>query len=60
MLFVTFLAKEGLCYSSIKVCLSAVCNLHVAVGLHNFFAKQLTPRPELVLSGIKKEGVNYG
>ena len=35
--------------------LSAVHNLHVSAGLHEEFSKQLTPRLELVLKGIKKE-----
>ena len=35
--------------------LSAVPNLHVSAGLHKEFSKQLTPRLELVLKGIRKE-----
>lgn len=53
--FVSHLAQEGLAYSSIKVYLSAVRNLHAASGLHVTFEAQLTPRLEQVLSGIKKE-----
>ena len=40
---------------SIKIYLSAVRNLHVQGGLHAEFAKQLSPRLELVLKGIKHE-----
>ena len=35
--------------------LSAVRNLHISASLHKEFSKQLTPRLELVLKGIKKE-----
>ena len=54
-MFVGHLAQQGLSHASIKVCLSAIRNLHVSSGLHEEFAKQLTPRLELVLKGIKKE-----
>jgi hypothetical protein len=30
-------------------------NLHVHAGLHEIFSKQLSPRIELVLKGIKRE-----
>lgn len=52
---VSHLAREGLTHQSIKVYLSAVCNLHVSAGLHQVFAQSLTPRLEMVLKGIKKE-----
>lgn len=54
-MFVSYLAQQGLTHQSIKVYLSAVRNLHVSMGLHEEFSKQLTPRLELVLKGIKKE-----
>ncbi len=54
-MFVSHLAREGLAHQSIKVYLSAVCNLHVSAGLHQEFSKELTPRLEMVLKGIKKE-----
>ena len=54
-MFVGHLAQQGLSYASIKVYMSAVRNLHVSEGLHEEFAKHLTPRLELVLKGIKKE-----
>ena len=53
--FVSHLALEGLAYTSIKVYLSAVRNMHVAAGLHEAFSSQMTPRLEMVLQGIKKE-----
>ena len=53
--FVSYLAQQGLTHQSIKVYLSAVRNLHVSAGLHEQFSRQLTPRLELVLKGIKKE-----
>ena len=55
LLFVSYLAKQSLSHASIKVYLSAVHNLHVSTGLHEEFSKHLTPRPELVLKGIKKK-----
>ena len=55
LMFVTHLAQQGLTHQSIKVYLSAVRNLHISAGLHEEFSKQLTPRLELVLKGIKKE-----
>ena len=55
LMFVSHLTQEGLAHSSIKVYLSAICNLHISTGLHIEFAKQLTPRLQLVLKGIKKE-----
>ena len=55
MLFASYLARQGLAHTTIKVYLSAVRNLHVTAGLHQEFALQLTPRLELVLQGIKKE-----
>lgn len=53
-MFISFLAQEGLAYTSIKVYLSAVRSLHVAAGLHEIFSSQLTPRVEQVLKGVRK------
>ena len=54
-MFVSYLAHQGLSHASIKVYLSAVRNLHISAGLHEEFSKQVTPKLELVLKGIKKE-----
>ena len=54
-MFASRLAEEGLAHQTIKVYLSAVRNLHVTAGLHDEFSKQLTPKLEMVLRGIKKE-----
>ena len=54
-MFVSHLAQEGLAHTSIKVYLSAVRNLHISAGLHEVFSRQLTPRVELVLKGIKRD-----
>ena len=54
LLFVGHLAEDGLTHQSIKVYLSAVRNLHVSAGLHDHFSRQMTPRIEQVLKGIKK------
>ena len=48
LLFTSYLAKQVLAHTTIKVYLSAVHNLHVSAGLHKEFAQQLTPRLELV------------
>ena len=42
-------------HSTIKVYISAICNLHVMSGQHHHFANQLTPRLEQVLRGIKRD-----
>ena len=55
MMFVSYLAKEGLAHQSIKVYLSAVRNLHVSAGLHSEFTRELIPKLQLVLTGIKKD-----
>ena len=55
LLFASYLAKQGLAHTTIKVYLSAVRNLHVSAGLHKQFAQQLTPHLEMVLRGIKRE-----
>ena len=54
-MFVSQLAKEGLAPQSIKGYLSAVRNLHITAGLHEEFSKELTPKLEMVLRGIKKQ-----
>ena len=51
--FVSQLAREGLAHQSIKRYLSAVRNLHITAGLHEEFSKELTPKLEMVLRGIK-------
>ena len=53
MLFVSHLADTGLTHSTIKVYLSSVRHLHVTQGQHSQFSKQLTPRLQQVLKGIK-------
>ena len=55
LLFVAFLAKDGLAYTTIKVYIAAIRNLHTSSGLHNTYSQQLTPYLEQVLQGIKKE-----
>lgn len=55
LLFVSYLAQQGLSHTSIKVYLSAVRLLHISAGLHDQFTQQTTPRLELVLKGIQKE-----
>ena len=54
-MFVGQLAREGLAHQSIKAYLLAVCNLHITAGLHEEFSKELTPKLEMVLRGIKKQ-----
>ena len=53
-LFVTYLAREGLSYTTIKVYLAAICNLHTTARMHNMYQAQLTPYLEQVIQGIKK------
>ena len=55
LLFVTFLVKDDLAYTTIKVYIAAIHNLHTSSGLHNTYSQQLTPYLEQVLQGIKKE-----
>ena len=57
LLFLAFLAKDGLAYTTIKVYLAAISNLHsdTTAGLHNIYSQQLTPYLEQVVQGIKKE-----
>ena len=54
ILFVSHLAVESISHTTIKVYLSAIRHMHVVAGLHDVFNKQLTPRLQLVLRGIKK------
>jgi len=54
VLFSTHLAANNTCYSTIKVYLSAIRQLHVLAGFHEHFNLQLTPRLQQVLRGIKK------
>ena len=53
--FAAYLAKHNIMYSTIKVYISAIRNLHVMSGQHHHFANQLTPRLEQVLRGIKRD-----
>ena len=46
---------QQLSHTSIKVYLSAVRYLHVTSGNHHHFNRQLTPRLQLVLNGVKRE-----
>ena len=55
LLFTAYLASLNLSHSSIKVYLSGVRSLHVQNGLHASFNKQLTPRLQQVLKGIRKQ-----
>ena len=55
--FSAYLAKQNITYSTIKVYISAIRNLHVASGQHHHFTDQLTPRLEQVLRGIKKGAI---
>ena len=55
LLFSAYLAEQNITYSTIKACISATCDLHVASGQHCHFTDQLTPRLEQVLRGIKME-----
>ena len=54
LLFTAYLGQRNLAYSTIKVYLSTVRNLHVAAGMHQTFSSQLTPRVQQVLRGIQK------
>ena len=54
ILFASYLATQNISYTTIKVYLSAVRNMHVSMGLHNVFNAQLTPRLQLTLKGIQK------
>ena len=58
LLFLAFLAKEGLAYTTIKVYIATIRNLHTTAGLHNIYSQQLTPYLEQVLTGIKKNNYN--
>ena len=54
-MFVSQLARDSLAHQSIKGYLSAVRNLHITAGLHEEFSKELTPKLEMVLTGIIKQ-----
>ena len=41
-------------YTTIKVYLPAVRNMHVATGYQSIYSSQLTPRLQQILKGIKK------
>ena len=59
MLFVTHLATLGLSCTTIKVYLSAVRNLHTAVGHHSLYYQQFTPRLQQVLKEIQKTQATF-
>jgi len=54
ILFVTHLTIHNIFLLTIKVYLSAVRHIHLCKGLHNHFNRQLTPRLNLILRGIKR------
>ena len=54
LLFTSHLVTVNIFHATIKVYLSAIHHMHVLAGLHEHFSKQLTPRLQLVLRGIKK------
>ena len=53
-LFTTYLATHNILLATIKVYLSAVRHMHLCRDLHDHFSRQLTPRLQLILRGIKK------
>ena len=54
ILFVTYLATNNISHTTIKVYLAAVRHMHMSAGMFSFFDKQLTPRLQLTLKGIRK------
>ena len=54
-LFVTHLATGNISHTTIKVCLSAVCHMHVTSGKLQYFNQKLTPRLQQNLKGIRKD-----
>lgn len=59
LLFTAYLGRIDLSHSTIKVYLSAICNLHIVNGRHLSFSNQLTPRLQQVLCGIKMEQTHH-
>ena len=59
LLFVTYLAKERLSYTTIKVYLAAIRNLDTTARMHHTYQEQLTPYLEQVLQGIKKQQLTH-
>ena len=59
LLFVAYLAKERLSYTTIKVYLAAIRNLHTTARMHHTYQEQLTPYLEQVLQGIKKQQLTH-
>ena len=55
LMFIAYLAKEGIAHTTIKVYLAAIRHLHISVGMHQTYNQQLSPYLELVMKGIKKE-----
>ena len=54
LLFATHPATSRISYATIKIYLSAIRNMLVTAGVHNFFNQQLTPQLQQVLKGIQK------
>ena len=54
LLFATYLAQQGLSYSTIQVYLSGVRYSHIATGEYSKAVIQTTPRISQVLKGIRK------
>ena len=54
LLFATYLAQQGLSYSTIQVYLSGVRYAHIAAGEYSKTIIQTTPRISQVLKGIRK------
>ena len=54
MLFVTSLASQNLSHTTIKVYLSAIRQMHIAIAEHIHFTSALTPRFQQVIKGIQK------
>ena len=54
ILFATHLATRDISYVTIKVYLSAICQMHVSSRQLQFFNQQLTPRLQQTLKGIQK------
>ena len=55
LLYLAHMGRRNLFLSTIKVYVSAIRNSHVATGKHTHFSSQLTPRVQLVLTGIQRD-----
>ena len=54
LLFISHLASKNISHATIKVYLAAIRHMHVIAGFHSSFERQLTPRLQLTLRGIKR------